>query len=167
MGRSEKPIQRRSNGVYCVQPHLGGRSVMRSLEPRDIGVAHPRAGRESPSLRPRTIPSLLALHVERFQGFRQSFRFSERSRPMKLCRAGHLQARSRRRDHDFSDENTQARAHVVEQMQESGLTGRTINSKASLLSGFVHESLQWNGRQFWGGKPLLFQMFYVGISSLF
>ena len=44
MGRPKKPIQRRSNGVYCVQLHLGGRRVMRSLQTRDIEVAHLRAG---------------------------------------------------------------------------------------------------------------------------
>ena len=44
MGRPKKPIQRRSNGVYCVQLHLDGRRVMRSLQTRDIEVAHLRAG---------------------------------------------------------------------------------------------------------------------------
>ena len=44
MGRPKKPIQRRSNGVYCVQLHLGGRRVMRSLQTRDIEVALLRAG---------------------------------------------------------------------------------------------------------------------------
>ena len=44
MGRPKKPIQRRSNGVYCVQLHLGGRRVMRSLQTRDIEVAYLRAG---------------------------------------------------------------------------------------------------------------------------
>ena len=31
-------------GVYCVQLHLDGRHVMRSLQTRDIEVAHLRAG---------------------------------------------------------------------------------------------------------------------------
>ena len=44
MGRPKKPIQRRSNGVYCVQLHLDGRRVMRSLGTKDIEVAHRRAG---------------------------------------------------------------------------------------------------------------------------
>ena len=44
MGRPKKPIQKRSNGVYCVQLHLDGRRVMRSLQTRDIEVAHRRAG---------------------------------------------------------------------------------------------------------------------------
>ena len=44
MGRPKKPIQRRSIGVYCVQLHLDGRRVMRSLQTRDIEVAHRRAG---------------------------------------------------------------------------------------------------------------------------
>ena len=44
MGRPKKPIQKRSNGVYCVQLHLDGKRVMRSLETRDIEVAHLRAG---------------------------------------------------------------------------------------------------------------------------
>ena len=43
MGRPRKPIQQRSNGVYCVQLHLGGKRVMRSLGTRDIEVAHRRA----------------------------------------------------------------------------------------------------------------------------
>ena len=43
MGRPRKPIQKRSNGVYCVQLHLGGKRVMRSLATRDIEVAHHRA----------------------------------------------------------------------------------------------------------------------------
>ena len=43
MGRPKKPIQRRSNGVYCVQLHLAGRRVMRSLGTRDIEIAHRRA----------------------------------------------------------------------------------------------------------------------------
>ena len=43
MGRPRKPIQRRSNGVYCVQLHLGGKRVMRSLGTRDIEIAHRRA----------------------------------------------------------------------------------------------------------------------------
>ena len=44
MGRPKKPIQKRSKGVYCVQLYLDGRRVMRSLETRDIEVAHRRAG---------------------------------------------------------------------------------------------------------------------------
>ena len=44
MGRPKKPIQRRSNGVYCVQMHLDGRRVMRSLQTRDLEVACLRAG---------------------------------------------------------------------------------------------------------------------------
>ena len=44
MGRPKKPIQRRSNGVYCVQLHLDGSRVMRSLQTRGIEVAHLRAG---------------------------------------------------------------------------------------------------------------------------
>ena len=44
MGRPKKPIQKRSNGVYCVQLYLDGRRVMRSLETRDIEVAYRRAG---------------------------------------------------------------------------------------------------------------------------
>ena len=43
MGRPRKPIQKRSNGVYCVQLHLGGKRVTRSLGTRDIEVAHRRA----------------------------------------------------------------------------------------------------------------------------
>ena len=39
-----QPIQGRSNGVYCVQLHLDGRCLMRSLQTRDIEVASLRAG---------------------------------------------------------------------------------------------------------------------------
>ena len=44
MGRPKKPIERRSNGVYCVQLQLDSRFVMRSLEAKEIEVAHRRAG---------------------------------------------------------------------------------------------------------------------------
>ena len=60
MGRPKKPIQRRSNGVYCVQLHLGGRRVMRSLQTRDIEVAHRRAG--------QAMAELEAAHKAKQQG---------------------------------------------------------------------------------------------------
>ena len=60
MGRPKKPIQRRSNGVYCVQLHLDGRRVMRSLETRDIEVAHRRAG--------QAMAELEAAHKAKQQG---------------------------------------------------------------------------------------------------
>ena len=40
MGRPKKPIQRRSDGVYCVQLHLDGKRVMHSLETKDIDEMH-------------------------------------------------------------------------------------------------------------------------------
>ena len=60
MGRPKKPIQRRSNGVYCVQLHLDGKRVMRSLHTRDVEVAHLRAG--------QTMAELEAEHKARQQG---------------------------------------------------------------------------------------------------
>ena len=60
MGRPKKPIQRRSNGVYCVQMHLDGRRVMRSLQTRDLEVACLRAG--------QAMAELEAEHKARQQG---------------------------------------------------------------------------------------------------
>ena len=61
MGRPKKPIQRRSNGVYCVQLHLDGKRVMRSLQTRDIiEVAYLRAG--------QAMEELEAAHKAKQQG---------------------------------------------------------------------------------------------------
>ena len=51
MGRPRKPIQKRSNGVYCVQLHLGGKRVTRSLGTRDVEVAHHRAAQAMAELK--------------------------------------------------------------------------------------------------------------------
>ena len=60
MGRPKKPIQRRSCGVYCVQLHLDGKHVMRSLQTRDIEVAYPRAD--------KAMEELEAAHKAKQQG---------------------------------------------------------------------------------------------------
>ena len=60
MGSPKKPIQRRSNGVYCVRLHLGGRRVLRSLETRDIEIAHRRVG--------QAMAELEAAHKSKQQG---------------------------------------------------------------------------------------------------
>ena len=45
MGGAKKPRQTMSNGVYCVQLHLDGRRVLRSLWTTDREVVHRRAGK--------------------------------------------------------------------------------------------------------------------------
>ena len=43
MGRPQKVIQQKKNGIYFVQLHLNGRRVTRSLETRDTVKATARA----------------------------------------------------------------------------------------------------------------------------
>ena len=44
MGRPKKPLQRRPNGIWCVQLWIGGKRCVKSLETRDPVLAHKRAG---------------------------------------------------------------------------------------------------------------------------
>ena len=202
MGRPRKPIQRRSNGVYCVQLHLGGKRVMRSLGTRDIEVAHRRAA--------QAMAELEAAHKAKQEGETRWRDAEEFSRLLELSEVLDPQTAAEqytgKRGQDdvsgaFLDKNTEALAQAllkrevpatwndlireverirtrknlsplsaswhrnvgiaikqcpfelaeatpeairewIDQMQDSGLTGLTINSKCSLLSGLVAKCMK-------------------------
>ena len=202
MGRPKKPIQRRSVGVYCVQLHLGGRRVMRSLQTRDIEVAHLRAG--------QAMAELEAAHKAKQQGVTRWREAREFVNLLELADAVDIQTAAEnytgkweqdKVTGDYFDPNTQALAQAlinrqvpvvwndlireverirkrknlspfsaswhrnvgiaikqcpfelaeatpeairewIDQMQDSGLSGLTINSKCSLLSGLVSKCMK-------------------------
>ena len=202
MGRPKKPIQRRSNGVYCVQLHLDGRRVMRSLQTMDIEVAYRRAG--------QAMAELEAEHKAKQQGvtrWRNSREFAhllDLADVVDISTAAEGYTGHQERDEvtgDYLDKNTQALAQAlyerqvpviwndlireverirrrknllplsaswhrnvsiaikqcpfelaeatqeavrewIDQMQDSGLSGRTINSKCSLLSGLISKCMK-------------------------
>ena len=202
MGRPKKPIQRRSNGVYCVQMHLDGRRVMRSLQTRDLEVACLRAG--------QAMAELEAEHRAQQQGatrWREAKEFAhllDLADVVDIPTAAEGYTGQQERDEatgDYLDKNTQALAqalyerHVpvvwndlireverirrrknqsplsaswhrnvgialkqcpfelaeatpeairkwIDQMQDSGLSGLTINSKCSLLSSLVSKCMR-------------------------
>jgi integrase len=202
MGRPRKPIQKRSNGVYCVQLHLGGKRVTRSLGTRDIEVAHRRAA--------QAMAELEAAHKAKQEGETRWRDAKEFSRLLELSEAldpetTAQQYTGKRAQDDvsgaFLDENTEALAQAlfkrevpatwndlireverirtrknlspfsaswhrnvgiaikqcpfelaeatpqairewIDQMQDSGLSGLTINSKCSLLSGLVAKCMK-------------------------
>ena len=202
MGRPKKPIQRRSNGVYCVQLHLGGRRVMRSLQTRDIEVAHRRAA--------QAMAELEAQHKAKQQGATRWREAKEFAKLLEMADVVDIQTAAEQYtgkwDQDvvtgkYLDKNTQELAQAlskrqvpvvwndlireverirkrknlsplsaswhrnvgiaikqcpfelaeatpeairewIDQMQDSGLTGLTINSKCSLLSGLVSKCMK-------------------------
>ena len=202
MGRPRKPIQKRSNGVYCVQLHLGGKRVTRSLGTRDVEEAHRLAA--------QAMAELEEAHMAKQEGatrWRDAKEFSsllELSDVLDPQTAAELYTGKRAQDDvsgAFLDENTEALAQAllsrqvpaswndlireverirrrknlspfsaswhrnvgiaikqcpfelaeatpaairewIDQMQDSGLTGRTINSKCSLLSGLVSKCMK-------------------------
>ena len=202
MGRPRKPIQKRSNGVYCVQLHLGGKRVTRSLGTRDIEVAHRRAA--------QAMAELEAAHKAKQEGETRWRDAKEFSRLLELSEAldpetTAEQYTGKRAQDDvsgaFLDENTDALAQALfkrevpatwndlireverirtrknlspfsaswhrnvgiaikqcpfelaeatpqairewsDQMQDSGLSGLTINSKCLLLSGLVAKCMK-------------------------
>ena len=202
MGRPRKPIQQRSNGVYCVQLHLGGKRVMRSLGTRDIEVAHRRAA--------QAMAELEAAHKAKQEGETRWRDAEEFSRLLELAdvldpQTAAEQYTGKRAQDDvsgaFQDKNTEDLAQAllkrevpvtwndlireverirrrknlspfsaswhrnvgiaikqcpfelaevtpeairkwIDQMQDAGLTGLTINSKCSLLSSLVSKCMK-------------------------
>ena len=202
MGRPRKPIQKRSNGVYCVQLHLGGKRVTRSLGTRDVEVAHHRAA--------QAMAELKAAHKAKQEGVTRWRDAKEFSSLLELADALDPQTAAEQytgqraldeASGEFLDPNTEALAQAlfkrevpatwsdlireverirarkslpplsfswhrnvgiaikqcpfelaqatpeairewIDQMQDSGLTGRTINSKCSLLSGLVSKCMK-------------------------
>ena len=114
MGRPRKPIQKRSNGVYCVQLHLGGKRVTRSLGTRDIEVAHRRAA--------QAMAELEAAHKAKQQGETRWRDAKEFSRLLELSEALDPESTAeqytgKRAQDDvsgaFLDENTEALAQAL------------------------------------------------------
>ena len=202
MGRPKKPIQRRSNGVYCVQLHLDGKRVMRSLGTRDVEVAHRRAG--------QAMAELEAAHEAKQQGARRWKEANEFAKLLEMADVVDIQTaaenytgkweldamtgeyldqnthelaqallnrqvpvawndlireveRMRKRKNlsplsaswhrnvgiaikqcpfDLAEATPDAIREWIDQMQDSGLSGLTINSKCSLLSGLVSKCMK-------------------------
>jgi len=143
MGRPRKPIQKRSNGVYCVQLHLGGKRVTRSLGTRDIEVAHRRAA--------QAMAELEAAHKAKQEGETRWRDAKEFSRLLELSEAldpetTAEQYTGKRAQDDvsgaFLDKNTEALAQAllkreVPALERSHPRGRTHPHKeepVSLLS---------------------------------